>query len=70
MITAFVDRWRPETHTFHLPFDEATITLEDVHCILGLPTAERPVIDNFGSPNRDELRVMVQDVLGVFPEVD
>jgi hypothetical protein len=28
--------WRPETHTFHLPFGEMTITLEDVQNILGL----------------------------------
>ncbi|KAG8488602.1 hypothetical protein CXB51_016518 [Gossypium anomalum] len=28
---------RPETHTFHLPCGECTITLEDVHLQLGLP---------------------------------
>jgi len=36
-LTALVDRWRPETHTFHLPVGEMTITLEDVAMILGLP---------------------------------
>ncbi|QHN91880.1 uncharacterized protein DS421_17g578830 [Arachis hypogaea] len=28
---------RPETHTFHLPVGEVTVTLEDVSYILGLP---------------------------------
>jgi hypothetical protein len=34
-----MDRWRPETHTFHFPFGEMTITLEDVALLLGLPCA-------------------------------
>ena len=36
-LTAFVDRWRPETHSFHLPCGEVTITMQDVTMILGLP---------------------------------
>ncbi|KAH1039407.1 hypothetical protein J1N35_041150, partial [Gossypium stocksii] len=36
LITAFVERWHPETCTFHLPFGECTITLEDIVLQLGL----------------------------------
>ncbi|XP_034583403.1 protein MAIN-LIKE 1 isoform X2 [Setaria viridis] len=35
-ITALVDRWRPETHSFHLPFGEMTVTLQDCQKMLGL----------------------------------
>jgi hypothetical protein len=35
--TAFCERWHPETSTFHLPIGEATITLDDVQCLLHLP---------------------------------
>ena len=37
LITSFVKRWRPETHTFHLPHGKMTITLQDVEVIMGLP---------------------------------
>ena len=36
-ITTFIERWRLETYTFHVPQVESTITLQDVSIILGLP---------------------------------
>ena len=29
LVTALVDRWRPETHIFHLPCGEMTVTLQE-----------------------------------------
>ncbi|KAG8503559.1 hypothetical protein CXB51_001560 [Gossypium anomalum] len=37
LISALVKHWRLETHTFHLPYRECTVTLEDVALQLGLP---------------------------------
>jgi hypothetical protein len=34
MVTVMVDRWKPETHSFHLLCGEMTVTLEDVAMIL------------------------------------
>jgi hypothetical protein len=36
-LMALVDRWRPETHTFHLLCGETTVMLQDIVMILGLP---------------------------------
>jgi hypothetical protein len=36
LITAFMDRWRPETHTFHFPVGEMTLSLEDAAMLGGL----------------------------------
>ncbi|CAL8158022.1 unnamed protein product [Prunus armeniaca] len=35
VVYTFVERWHPETNTFHMPFNEMTITLDDVSSILG-----------------------------------
>ena len=37
LISSFIERWQPETNSFHMPWGEMTVTLHDVALILGLP---------------------------------
>ncbi|XP_028112686.1 protein MAIN-LIKE 1-like [Camellia sinensis] len=43
VVLAFVERWQPETNTFHLPFGEMSPTLDDVSVILGIPVIGKSV---------------------------
>ena len=43
LITALVDWWRLETHTFLLPYGEIGITLQDIEVMLGIPVDGLPV---------------------------
>ncbi|RWR85069.1 serine/threonine-protein phosphatase 7 long form [Cinnamomum micranthum f. kanehirae] len=43
MVSAFVKRWQHETNTFHMPFGEITITLDDEGTILGIPVTGKSV---------------------------
>ena len=64
LLSAFVDRWRPETHTFHLSCGEVTITMQDVAMILGLPLEGNVVT---GIVNGDGWRYTVEAVTGIRP---
>jgi hypothetical protein len=37
LLTTLIERWRQETHMFHLHVGEMTPTLEDVVVLFGLP---------------------------------
>ena len=43
LLEAFVERWQPDTNTFHMPWGEMTITLHDVFHILRVPVTGRPL---------------------------
>ena len=63
-ITALVDRWRPETHTFHLRTGEMAPTLQDMSMILGLPIEGDPLCI---STNCDKWRGQMLDLIGKVP---
>nr|GMD76001.1 serine/threonine-protein phosphatase 7 long form homolog isoform X1 [Ipomoea batatas] len=68
LITAMVDRWRPETHCFQLPFGEVTITLQDVEMLLGLRVDGLPVTSSFPKRTTEECCDTCHDLLGVRPD--
>ena len=43
LVTALVERWRAETHTFHFTVGEATVTMQDVGVLWDLPVVGRPI---------------------------
>ncbi|XP_062224588.1 serine/threonine-protein phosphatase 7 long form homolog [Phragmites australis] len=63
LLTGLVDRWRPETHTFHFPFGEMAVTLRDVAMLTGLPIRGAPLI--VSRPAREEWKGYVADRFGV-----
>ncbi|XP_016704223.1 protein MAIN-LIKE 2-like [Gossypium hirsutum] len=65
ILSALVERWHPETHTFHFPCGECTTTLEDVTLQLGLPIDGSPVT---GVSAFTDLAALCYQLLGDSPE--
>ncbi|XBI50652.1 hypothetical protein VPH35_114031 [Triticum aestivum] len=63
-MTTLIDRWRPETHSFHLSCGDMTVTLEDMAMISGLPINEEALTGTTVTAN---WRDRVGQLTGVFP---
>ena len=61
LCSGLIERWRPETHSFHLPHAEMTVTLQDVSCLWGMTIVGDPVTGiEYG-----DFRDLCQDLLGM-----
>ncbi|KAF1896977.1 hypothetical protein Lal_00034678 [Lupinus albus] len=63
LITALVERWRSETHTFHLPHGECTITLKDVSLQIGVNVNGLPL----AGPTYFDWNEICEELLGKVP---
>lgn len=63
IVLAFVERWQPETNTFHMPFGEMMITLANVSTILGIPVTGRFV--SMEPLSFERTKLLVEEGFGV-----
>lgn len=46
LVNAFVERWQPDTNSFHMPFSEMKIIMHDVWHILSIPVEGRMIFED------------------------
>ncbi|XP_012855525.1 PREDICTED: serine/threonine-protein phosphatase 7 long form homolog [Erythranthe guttata] len=68
LVLTFIERWQPATCTFHLPFGEMTITLDDVSSLIGLLVVGRPVFIQQINKTGPSSQAIVNRILGVVLE--
>jgi len=62
LICAIVERWHKDTSSFHLPFREMTVSLDDMACLLHLPIDS--MLLSHGSISRNETVELMETYLG------
>ncbi|KAE8787692.1 mutator protein [Hordeum vulgare] len=64
-VTALIDRWRPETHSFHPRTGEMTVTIQDVSMITALPIEGKPLCM---STDSEGWRHQMEALIGMSPQ--
>ncbi|XBH78747.1 hypothetical protein VPH35_104901 [Triticum aestivum] len=63
-LTALIDHWRLETHSFHLRIGEMTVTLQDIAMIIGIPIDGNPLCM---STDSDGSSTQMNALIGMVP---